>query len=472
LLYETVFAEGGTKARKIHCIIFNDIIVLVPDSKAKQVSNFEKPKYQCPLHLLWLEVQSSKIKNPNAFGLIGPLADYTFVSEEHALWTQRIQQAIEKHMETLAKTQDASLHMERELHMKWNDAQRYGSYVFPEGQCFSGYWSQGFFEGHGEYEFMGSVYSGEWHGSLRSGQGKMTYITGDVYEGFWKNDKQEGLGTHHYSNGDSYTGQWRLGKREGAGTLTLRSGGCYEGEWEANQPHGKGEMVYPEGESYKGDWVHGLREGQGVLTTTSGDHYDGEWVADVRSGKGTFTGHEGDFYEGGWKDNCFHGKGKHKCSLGTYDGEWVSGAKEGQGVLRYASGIEYKGQWKKNMYHGHGTKTYRKGMVRSYMGDWQYNKKNGQGLLQMFNDDVYDGHFRDNRPHGSGCYTWKNGVSLKSKWVRGRISNGDSVLTVPSKEDHLRKINISGAFIDGRLVCPSQPPIYLPEIPALDVAEC
>ena len=37
---------------------------------------------------------------------------------------------------------------------------------------------------------MGSVYSGEWHGSLRSGQGKMTYLTGDHYEGSWKNDKQ------------------------------------------------------------------------------------------------------------------------------------------------------------------------------------------------------------------------------------------------------------------------------------------
>jgi len=76
------------------------------------------------------------------------------------------------------------------------------------------------------------------------------------------------------------------------------------------------------------------------------------------------------------------------------------------------------------------------------------------------------------QPHGSGNYTWKNGVSLKSKWVRGSISNGESVLTIPSKEDHLRKNSVSGAFIDGRLVSPSHPPIYLPEIPALDIAEC
>ena len=84
------------------------------------------------------------MKNPNAFGLIGPLAEYAIISEEHGLWTKRIQQAIEKHMETLTKTQDASLQKERDLHMKWDDPHRYGSYVFPEGQVYSGYWNLGF----------------------------------------------------------------------------------------------------------------------------------------------------------------------------------------------------------------------------------------------------------------------------------------------------------------------------------------
>ena len=129
------------KKSKLHLWLFNDIIVHITEAKAKDKRNLNDPKNQWPLHLVWLEK-----KPKNTFTLVGPTARYTLTSqppEEADKWLNNIIKVLDQHFEYLSVTQDLDLRKEKEANMKADSMARYGTYEFPTGEVFSGWWNDG-----------------------------------------------------------------------------------------------------------------------------------------------------------------------------------------------------------------------------------------------------------------------------------------------------------------------------------------
>jgi len=465
LIQEGVLTDG--KNKKMHLILFSDMIIHRPESKTKKPGTFEDPRYQWPLHLVWVSDTSNKVKN--SFSLTGPTTSYVLTGEDYKTWMMHIIVTTSKHFETLECTQGIQMHSEREAKMDIDDPKRYGTFTFPNKQKYSGWWINGLFDGYGRAEFLGDSYEGSWRLNQRWGQGIMTFINGNVYNGEWMNDVQNGFGVLTYENGDVYKGEWKNGVKNGKGEIESKCGASYSGDWKDDLPHGYGKMTYPDGMTYKGNWELGMRHGNGKYVFQNKDDYNGEWAFDLRNGKGIMRYADGRQFDGTWKDNAYNGFGVYIDGSGKYEGDWVNGNKDGTGTMRYKSGVEYKGTWKRGMYHGQGTITYKMGIIRAYIGEWANNKKHGVGSLQLFNDDVYRGHFKNNFMHGTGTYTFKNGITIKGKWVKGSLSNGDSTVTIPEKGDPTKKTTISGTHQDGRVMSSANPPIFLPTIPTIDI---
>jgi len=468
LLHEsTTWSEAANK-RKMHAWIFNDILVLLPDAKAKNRTQLTNPKFQWPLHLVWVGEKSKKYKN--TFTLIGPTRNYliTCLAEELDTWINHIHHSVQQHLEYLSVTQDTELQTEKEAKMTLDNPKRYGTYQFPTSETYSGWWLSGKFEGIGKFSFFGNVYEGAYRDHMKEGKGVMKFVSGEVYDGEWLKDKQQGKGTITYPNGDVYTGNWVEGRKQGKGELKCKNGDSYIGEWFDDVPQGLGEMYYNNGLVYNGNWENGLRHHYGILIYPSGERYEGEWVQSVQNGKGRMEYFPGCFYDGYWKDGLYQGQGKYVSANGTYDGEWVAGQKEGQGSMVYPNQKIYKGGWKRNLYHGHGVITYPCGLVHSYSGEWQLHKKHGSGTLLFFNGDSYEGHFKDNMLHGTGTFTWANGTQIKGKWTRNRIT-GECIYSKPKGADKKEKETYQGVYKEGKLVGSDLPPVYIAAFPPVEI---
>ena len=82
-----------------------------------------------------------------------------------------------------------------------------GTYVYPDGSKYEGYWF--------DNKFL---------------YGRMIYSQGDAYIGYWLDDKADGNGTYLNSRGQKYVGSWKEDMQHGYGKETRRSDGTsYEG---------------------------------------------------------------------------------------------------------------------------------------------------------------------------------------------------------------------------------------------------
>ena len=81
----------------------------------------------------------------------------------------------------------------------WNDNVLVdGTYLFKNGQSFSGN-VRGGKQGKGIYRYInGNVYKGEWKDDLKNGKGEMLYPSGARYEGDWVKGKKHGFGIYRY----------------------------------------------------------------------------------------------------------------------------------------------------------------------------------------------------------------------------------------------------------------------------------
>lgn len=80
-----------------------------------------------------------------------------------------------------------------------------------------------------------------------------------------------------YKDGSIYTGDFLGDKRHGNGKLIFPDGGIYEGEWLDDHPHGYGERRHPDGSMYKGQFVKGIAEGYGEFSHGERGLYIGQW---------------------------------------------------------------------------------------------------------------------------------------------------------------------------------------------------
>lgn len=74
----------------------------------------------------------------------------------------------------------------------------------------------------------GEVYTGQWLGGRREGDGRLQYANGDSYEGAWRADRRNGPGRlRAAASGDVFVGTFAADKRQGLGVLYMtRMGEC------------------------------------------------------------------------------------------------------------------------------------------------------------------------------------------------------------------------------------------------------
>jgi hypothetical protein len=84
-------------------------------------------------------------------------------------------------------------------------------------------------------------YEGEMTGNnVRHGKGTYVWTNGDRYTGDWINGVISGKGIYFYANGCTYEGKFLNGKRHGKGTYVWSNGDRFKGHWIQGERSGKG----------------------------------------------------------------------------------------------------------------------------------------------------------------------------------------------------------------------------------------
>lgn len=388
---------------KLYLWLFTDIMVILPESKAKNPSNMGKPENIWPLNLTWIVDKESSKANAE---LAGPNRWYTIRFQTPQEKTQ--------FLNDVRNTQHKQA-------INPDSLEREGEYEFVSGEYFqggtySGQWSFGRFHGTGTFTILNNVFVGSWHEGKRCGKGTLTYSTGEIYEGDWLDNRMDGQGTLTYPDGSYYVGGWARGAQEGQGEFRYSNNDVYNGEWQRGFTNGTGTLKLSNGISYSGGWKLGEFDGFGTLEYPSGKKYEGDWVCGLKEGEGTLYYPNGDVYKGRWKADKRHGQGTFTSDTeGTYEGEWCYGLKEGRGTCRFINGDVYDGQWKKGMQNGKGTMTYSTGSIVKYTGEWQNDRANGRGVMEFRNSTIFDGNFKNNRPYGNGVWKTQAGIQIFTK---------------------------------------------------------
>ncbi|GAB2295604.1 Phosphatidylinositol 4-phosphate 5-kinase 4 [Dionaea muscipula] len=175
---------------------------------------------------------------------------------------------------------------------------------FPNGDYYTGHWSENCPHGHGKYLWTdGCMYVGEWFRGQTIGKGRFTWPSGDTYEGEFKSGYMDGKGTYtgHWSNGDIiYKGFWVMNMKHGQGMLSFENGDCYDGEWRHGMQEPQGKYTWSNGNQYSGEWKNGLISGAGTMDWTNGYRYEGNWEDGIPKGDGVFRCQDGSSFEGSW----------------------------------------------------------------------------------------------------------------------------------------------------------------------------
>ena len=124
-------------------------------------------------------------------------------------------------------------------------------------------------------------------GNCSDGYGTYVYDNGDRYTGNWSNGKLHGQGTYTFADGEKYVGEFSNSKRHGYGVYTWLDGSKYAGEWV------NGERV--ENSSSKNQSTNTYNNNQNNNTptynNTSGKSYLGWTTKSVNFRRGPGTGY-------------------------------------------------------------------------------------------------------------------------------------------------------------------------------------
>lgn len=95
------------------------------------------------------------------------------------------------------------------------------------------------------------------------------------------NQKRELRPAYKFRSGAVYTGQWKGGFRDGQGEQTWPDGAKYIGEWVENRAQGKGKFIHTDGDVYEGYWINDKANGHGIYKHVNGAQYEGQWKDDL-----------------------------------------------------------------------------------------------------------------------------------------------------------------------------------------------
>jgi len=98
--------------------------------------------------------------------------------------------------------------------------------------------------------------------------------------GLWEAGAFGGQGTYYYGNGDIYSGEWLGGERQGDGALMFaRDGSQVAGAWQRGAL-AAGRWLLADGTSWHGTFERGQPCGDGVFYFPSGLMQQGEYVSE------------------------------------------------------------------------------------------------------------------------------------------------------------------------------------------------
>lgn len=175
----------------------------------------------------------------------------------------------------------------------------------------------------------GSVYAGEWVGTVRHGRGVLTLPDGSSYSGQFEHGLVHGYATFTLPTGAKYEGQWKNGTKDGEGRETTAEGAIHQGQFVEGKKQGQASIYFPDGSTYVGEVSDGKLHGQGKYSWSNGHYYEGEWEDDQMHGQGTYGWPTGARFVGTYQNNLKHGDG----TVYWPDGKVVSGTyKEGEKI--------------------------------------------------------------------------------------------------------------------------------------------
>jgi len=83
----------------------------------------------------------------------------------------------------------------------------------------------------------------------------------ETLAGIYKDDQVLKNKVHTYKTGAVFTGQWKGGLRHGEGTMVWADSARYEGEWAFNAASGQGKFYHTDGDIYDGQWLNNKANG-------------------------------------------------------------------------------------------------------------------------------------------------------------------------------------------------------------------
>eukprot|EP00009_Paramoeba_aestuarina_P005345 CAMPEP_0201507720 /NCGR_PEP_ID=MMETSP0161_2-20130828/1304_1 /ASSEMBLY_ACC=CAM_ASM_000251 /TAXON_ID=180227 /ORGANISM="Neoparamoeba aestuarina, Strain SoJaBio B1-5/56/2" /LENGTH=498 /DNA_ID=CAMNT_0047902165 /DNA_START=560 /DNA_END=2056 /DNA_ORIENTATION=- len=334
---------------------------------------------------------------------------------------------------------------------------RIGSYAFPSGARYQGWWRSGYLHGEGTLSYLGTQYTGNFKNNLKTGTGRLLYMNGDSYQGEFHDDRPHGKGTYTTPSGDKFDGQFQEGHATGQGILIMSCGDEYSGDWKKSAPDGIGVYISEStGYRYEGSWTNGLPHGIGKISDKSGQWYEGGWYKGERHGKGTYNNAKGYVYTGTWEKGAPSGTGVAICTetrLGvvktqTYSGQWKEGVKHGEGKMTFFEGREYEGQWKGDRCDGKGKMTWSHGALLSYEGEWSRGERHGSGTQSLRDGTTITGSWDGGKCHGLATVSFPNGTQLKPTFNMGIADGPCSIATGPLKSED--GIATNSLFVGGK----------------------
>jgi len=192
----------------------------------------------------------------------------------------------------------------------------------------------------------GSIYTGDWVGTVRHGKGKLFFDDGTTYEGQFELGKVHGHASKMLLSGATYEGQWRNGKEDGEGKEVSLDGSVYQGQYKEGIKQGIASIYLPDGSTYQGEVVEGKMQGRGKYVWGNGHMYEGDWADDMMHGDGVYTWPDGIQFTGQYGNNLKNGRGMMcwpdgRRFIGTYD----NNVKHGKGKMVMADGMMAEGEW-------------------------------------------------------------------------------------------------------------------------------
>ena len=242
--------------------------------------------------------------------------------------------------------------------------------------------------------------------------------------------------TYKYKSGAVYTGEWLGGFRHGNGTMTWEDGVIYEGDWTLGHAEGVGKLTYPSGQYIEGNFMYNKLNGYGeVHNLENGYEYWGNWENDQQMGKGREEWNGGSSYEGNYEYGNKEGVGKYTWEDGTfYHGEWKNNKIHGLGFYKWADGRQYIGEWKNAKMNGFGISIWNHGQ---YIGNYKDDKRWGFGVYIDNNKNKYEGFWENGQHKSFGRYI-KNDGSVKIAFSEGnklsKIINDENEFMIRNDE--------------------------------------